>query len=475
MNKHTLFFLLLLPATVRGGESVMTPMEFLNQVRLQNVSFRAIEENGSGAVNRIREKELLTSPVAYANASTGQDGKPFSPPLFEYDRVDVGNYEIGIRRQNAYGTEASLSYALDYTRFRKPSIAGIPISYYDASPVLSVSQSLWKNRFGRTTRAQQELIAAQGAAERYDAEFKITGALVEAEVAYWRLSLAREAVRIQEEALRQARSILDYVTNREIRHLGDHGDVLQAQALVESRTLELKAAEDEESSAARRFNLIRNTPGTSVPEKLVAIDQRTTADIKPPAEVVARADVEAAKLRAESAAANAQILSSQNEPDLQLFGLYALNKRNSGLGEALGDSASSDSPTRLVGIKFSMPLAFDAVRDSRQGACQQSNAAALVYEQKEVDQGREWADLVERLRAAQERMGLAHTMEDIQKRKLEFEKRRLREGRTTTYQVLLFEQDHSQAQLACLKVAFEVLTLNAQTRLYTGLAGGVSQ
>jgi hypothetical protein len=58
-------------------------------------------------------------------------------------------------------------------------------------------------------------------------------------------------------------------------------------------------------------------------------------------------------------------------------------------------------------------------------------------------------------------------MEQVQADKLSYERKRLREGRTTTYQVLMFEQDHSQSQLLRLRTALEVVSLNAQMKLYS--------
>ena len=85
---------------------------------------------------------------------------------------------------------------------------------------------------------------------------------------------------------------------------------------------------------------------------------------------------------------------------------------------------------------------------------------------KLLDQQQAWSDLVARLSDAKTRLGLAFTIETAQKQKLEYEKQRLKEGRTTTYQVLLFEQDYSQAEYAKAKAAAQVLDFSARLKLY---------
>lgn len=56
----------------------------------------------------------------------------------------------------------------------------------------------------------------------------------------------------------------------------------------------------------------------------------------------------------------------------------------------------------------------------------------------------------------------------LKKIKLDNERIRLRQGRATTYQVLLFEQDFSQAQAGRVLAATELIALKAQLNLYHG-------
>ena len=54
----------------------------------------------------------------------------------------------------------------------------------------------------------------------------------------------------------------------------------------------------------------------------------------------------------------------------------------------------------------------------------------------------------------------------MQKEKLEYEKYRFELGRTTTYQVLTFEQDYAQALISRLMIEREILSLHAQLKTY---------
>ncbi|HAN03948.1 MAG TPA: TolC family protein, partial [Elusimicrobia bacterium] len=61
---------------------------------------------------------------------------------------------------------------------------------------------------------------------------------------------------------------------------------------------------------------------------------------------------------------------------------------------------------------------------------------------------------------------LSYTIEEAQRAKLEYEKQRLKEGRTTTYQVLTFEQDYTNAQYTRVSAAAQVLSTLANLKLY---------
>ena len=59
-------------------------------------------------------------------------------------------------------------------------------------------------------------------------------------------------------------------------------------------------------------------------------------------------------------------------------------------------------------------------------------------------------------------------MEEIQKKKLNSEKNRYSKGRTTTFQVLQFEQDFANAQLMKLRNEQELIIVYNQLKMFSG-------
>ena len=65
-------------------------------------------------------------------------------------------------------------------------------------------------------------------------------------------------------------------------------------------------------------------------------------------------------------------------------------------------------------------------------------------------------------------MILSRKIEAAQKAKLENERKLLKQGRTTTYQILLFEQEYSKSMLTTIQTAYQLLSLIADKKLYDG-------
>lgn len=464
-------FALLFVAKGSAAAEKMSLSGYLEQVKEKNHLYRSTQEKKEGAARKASEADLLTSPTFFSNATYRSDGKLPQLPLFTYDRLETHNFSLGVSQTTTFGLAAKLAYELDYLSYVNSSLQataaaqGIPLTFYDARPVLELSQSLWQNGFGASTRAAGNLIRETSSSERYAAIAEADILLIEAEAAYWRLAFSREIVEIQKAALKHAQAIFDYVHQRDQRNLGDRADTLQAKALLQSRKLELKAAEDEAEIALNHFNTHRNTEGAI---ELEAIDWDNLEQRRVPAAFTHRADVKAAEAHAKAVAANVTIQIEKYHPTLDLVGSLALNGRNAELGSALGNSYNSNRPTYAVGLRFALPLDISSLTTAREGALQMEKAAELAYRQKLAEQKTSFDELSTKIASAKERMRLVREIEDAQKTKLDYERVRLRQGRTTTYQILMFEQDFLQAELARTRTAAELLNLFAQMRLYEG-------
>jgi outer membrane protein TolC len=446
-----------------------TKDQYLDQVKNQNMSFRASEQQMKGTALLKREADLFFKPQFFFNAQKGYDSKLLNPPFLVFDQVRSERYNAGISQEFSFGVETRFSYDLVKTEYKGIDFAqGTANPYWDAIPTLELNIPLWGNAFGRTTKARKELTLQQRTFENKNAEAQAKRTLVEAEIAYWRLAAAQESVKIQRKALEAANNILSYVTNKKAKNLGEEADVLQARALMDSYKLQLEQAEIDERAARRKFNLFLNVDANSPVASLSPLDyvDLETSPV-PTAMPGDRPDVQASKAQVAAARASSQLSAEQNKPTLNLYGGYAFFGRDGHQSKALSRAGWADRESAYFGVKFQMPLNVSAQADAREGARQSETAAELNHRYLSYAQEQDWTDITSLYKDAQTTLKLAKQMEKAQKAKLDNERVRLRQGRTTTYQILLFEQDYLAAEVARIRAANQIISLKSQIKLYS--------
>jgi outer membrane protein TolC len=63
-------------------------------------------------------------------------------------------------------------------------------------------------------------------------------------------------------------------------------------------------------------------------------------------------------------------------------------------------------------------------------------------------------------------LAIAKNLEEIQQAKLKNEQIEFRNGRSTTYQILMFAQDLANAELSRLKAVYDILLIDIQLGLF---------
>lgn len=443
--------------------------DYLNQVKQQSLGLKASDEQAKASALSVREADLYFTPKLFANARTGHDSKQAFGSSVTYDRLNMQNYSLGISQEFSFGLQTKLSYAVDNTEVEGLSAPGFPSTYsfWDATPTLELTMPLWKDGFGRTARANEELVRNQNEAQKLGSLAQSRSFLVEAEGAYWTLSSAQEVVEVQKRAAQSAQSILDYVSRKARMNLGENADVLQAKALVEATTFQLQQAVNAEKAARRVFNTYLNRSSEEVVSGLEALNYNGLQAVPVPTTKPGdRYDVQAAEAQARATKASSLLSAEKNKPAVDLYGSYALNGRDEELNDAMEAAGKAERDTAFVGVRVSIPLNIAAASDARAGALKAERAAEYSLQHKQFVQEQDWNNLVQQLSEAKESFRLATNIVNAQKAKLENERARLRQGRTTTYQVLLFEQDFSQSEVTRVRTAAQILNLQARIKLY---------
>lgn len=441
--------------------------EYLGQVRSGHQGLQASEELRDSSQQTAREAELLTRPQLFGQWVHKRDEKLTPNPNAQGNRTDGTNFTLGVAQRFAIGLDAKISYVVNHVDIRGAALAFLPNpNYWEVAPVFELSQSLLKNGFGSEIRAQQEATEAKALATSFAESYKAKANLAEAELAYWKLSLARETVRAQKEIFDRAGKLRSWNARRTQLELADKADLLQADANLSLREMEYETALNDEKAAAEAFNLARGQKNDVVEENLEAIRPEIVAALRAPARQALRDDVKAALEGSRAARAASQLGLERNRPSLELFGSLALNHKGDSFAEARKDPLDNDTPTTVVGVKFSTPLDFGLVAKNRAAFRNEQRAAEKSYQRKVQEQEVEWQQLTRKLEETKKRFLQLSKIEDIQDRKLTNERERLARGRSSTFQVLQFEQDYINAQLNRIRLSAELLGLNAKLKTF---------
>jgi outer membrane protein TolC len=355
-------------------------------------------------------------------------------------------------------------------------VLGAP--FFESSPKIELNQSLWRNGFGSETRAMENQLRAATVATQQGEILKQKFTLVEAEAAYWRLVLAREALKMSEETLLRAKKLSDWSERRAGLGLGDRSDALQGRAAVRLRQLQLQAAKDEERAARLAFNTARGTTGAGVPETLddlanvqvsVSSDNQESFQGASGEKVPVREDLKAAEQALKIAEAASELGSARNTPTLDLFAGASLFAREAETSDAISGSFGTEQPQYGAGIKFVLPLDFSSMSHARAGYRRDIESAELALSRKRLELEQEWIDTRNKLNESLARLAVVRELEATQKEKSDYERDRLSRGRSTTYQALMFEDDYAQARLTRLRNQFEALALSVRLKSFQPL------
>ena len=113
-----------------------------------------------------------------------------------------------------------------------------------------------------------------------------------------------------------------------------------------------------------------------------------------------------------------------------------------------------------------MPLDYKITNGAIESYKKEQIAAEYIYQRKIFDQDREYNDLMTRFEDAKVRLDFAEKISQSQKAKTTNERDRLSNGRTTTFQVLIFELDLAQADILKIQTETDLLNIYAQLKIF---------
>ena len=448
-----------------SGAAELSLDRYLEQVESSHEGIKANQTLIAAQADKSKEADLVTSSNFFLTAQNYYDEK-YSAQPGRGSKLDSTGLTFGVSKMTDFGLSGKLSYSLSRTNLpdAKPNL--VPESkYYDTATTLELNQSLLKNGDGSDIKNAKTLQLAQSEMNMQMERMKYRVSLAEAEAAYWRLVLARETLKFQRENLKRAETLVAWIGKKVSEKLADSSELIQTQAILELRKLELQVGLDEEKAAMQAFNTARNIDSSVVSETLTRMTSELVAGLKIPNGGV-RPDVSAAEQGARLAKASAELGRDKYKPSLDVFASYAFNGHDVEAGKALGQGLTPESPTRVVGVKLSVPLDNTSIRSAREGYGKEAVAAEYNASRKSFEASREWEELVRRVAEVKNRIKLVDKMEELQRKKLDMERKKQKLGRSVLFQVIQYETDLISAQLNIIRTKGELLSLVARMKIF---------
>lgn len=447
----------------------LTLDEYLAQVQQSNDGIKGAVKGEQAKSLRKGEGNLFFKPSFFLTGEFSDDKRLTLAQAFQGNRTMRNTYRAGINQNFETGTKATISYNVYRTEIfgTQPGFVQRPI-FTDVAPTIELTQSLWRNWLGSESKSTVDIQNSQIEAARLADQYNYKQLMIQAENSFWRLYFTQSRLKVQEESLARTKKIRDWNYDRFKNNLVDEADFLQADANYQGFEVDYQTALADIDAAKREFNSIRQTEGDVDLTGAQAPSTSYIMDAPLPQKMAVREDVMIAMTNQKVAEANAQLGVERNKPNLEVYGQYSLNGRDRQYGKSDTMAWEGTHPWTVVGVRFSTPMDLGALSDYKKSYEQDKAAATLNYKRKSYEVEREWEILSSRLDLYRKRLSLSYKKEKAEEKKYASERKRFNQGRTTTFQVVQFEQDLANAQILKLRNEQELITIYNQLKLFSG-------
>ena len=477
MNSYRLkiFTLALIQAT---SASALTLNEFIQQVEKKNPALEANRLERDASELKKSTGDLTLSPYLQAGYRWADDQRltpmQLVPPIFTTE-TQTQTYSLGVAKKFSTGTTTSIGVA--ETPVNITTSGGPQPKLYTGTFSLILSQSLWKDFFGRSTRLRHNREELISQIEKTSSQVSTIQTLVSAESAYWNALYQQNEFQVRLDSLERARRLFEWTRARVKSGIAQQNDLLQVEALQSQRELQLISSQDNFKAAQKSlkdFLFIELSADDVMVQD--AIDQgrpQLISELDPSSHL--RADALIARLNAQLQSTIADETHEGLKPDLQLQAAYSGNGMNSQLSESVSGSFKNEHPVKSIGIQLTMDLDPSGQNAVKRAADLTKQSSDLKFEKLKLESDHDLSELKRRYGELTRRIEAARKLTKIQKSKYENERRRLENGRTTTFQVINFEQDAAEAELLLNQLLTEQRKLEANAQIFLGANSSISE
>jgi outer membrane protein TolC len=332
---------------------------------------------------------------------------------------------------------------------------------------VQLSQSLWRDSFGRSTRLGHLVDKHELLSRKASLEFERQNFLISVENAYWDLVLAEKELAIRKDNVKRSQTLESWTSRRVKQFAAERTDLLQVQALLAQRKLDLIIVENDLTNKQKTLEQL--VPGLDYKSSDFAANKM--GEIGP----VIKNQFKTKKIRLDSFALEQRALQNSYEalkdedslrPDLTAFASYTSNGIADKFDPSWDRAIEDNHSEQRVGLTLSMLLDGDGKASQRKASAKAAEAAKYRSQASIRESENSWDELQRSLTNIEEQIKIAKNLFDLQSQKLKAEQQRFQQGRTTTLQITTFEIDAAESELRLYRLLSQQQKLISQLRLF---------
>ena len=446
------------PATDSGIPKSLEEFNKLNdkEFDLSNFKMTRVDPSSGKIVPFYPFGELEPDPLR--DRPTNQTELRFS------DRFKTGtNYTLSMRNRKFF-----LSYPKD------------PVAYLNQSNLsLTLSQPLLKGFGIMANTANLQIAQNLKVIEEYRFRRQVESFVAEAQRLYWEFVFATESLKVKEMSLQQANQLLEVNQRRRDVGMATLSDILQARAAVAAREAQMIVAQDHVNDRSDELKRITNimTSEDAWSIQITPTDEPSTefddVDLSESLKTALknRAEYIENKIGLENKNIQFRLAKNQRLPALDIEGTVALRR----VGEAFSDTLSSEVRSIRnwqVGMFVTYPIGDPAGRSFLRRAQLEKAQAIASFKDQELQIIIEVREAVRQLETSQKEIVATQSAVDLEERKLAAEEKRYQVGLSTSFNLLRFQMDLSEARSRHLRA---IIGYNQAFVSYTKVVGTTLQ
>ncbi|MFN7684043.1 MAG: TolC family protein [Oligoflexia bacterium] len=437
-------------------------------MRHSHEGYLAAARAQKAAQERRAESHLVFSPKLLVEARQGKDSRPqliqFAP-----EATRSTNLSTLLDQPFEFGLDARLGISFDRVNITLPpqgAQAFLYQNYYDARPSVELSLPLLGGSNGKLLKAKRDSIRESADASQNEARYVGDSIVRQSELLYWQTSAIQEELKIREAHFERSRRRILWMQKRHKSKLADSSDLLQVDLQASAAELALAQAQEKYEQAQLQFNAARSL--TEIPTLPALEPLGATPGVLDPSKkpIQIRADLQAKRHRANETVARQNEAKEQLRSKLELFGNFSLWGRDSTVGSALSQSLSLSNPIWSVGVRLEAPLFWKAQSSALNSTLHEQARAELELSRSFIEYQRDYElQRARHLEALQRTQKLEWQLKQYT-RMLELAELKLKQARTTTFELLSLEDQASTAKLLHLAARLELKEIELQLRSY---------